>query len=297
LPPIGRPIANTKVYLLDEDLAEVPAGTPGEMYIGGVGVARGYRNQPDLTAQRFIPNPFDAAGGRLFRTGDRAQYLPDGQLAFLGRVDEQIKIRGFRIEPSEIIAVLDDHPSVAQSVVVPREVTPGDLRLVAYVVPNGEPLPTCAGLREFLGARLPDYMLPAMFVRLDTMPLTPNGKVDRAALPVPDAANTILDGAIHAPKTEIEEIVARTVAPLLGLEQVDVEANFFSLGGHSLLGIQLISRLRESLGVELSLRTVFAAPSVVELSAEIERLLCAKLEAMSEDEVERTLNAAGKSSS
>jgi amino acid adenylation domain-containing protein len=297
LPPIGRPIANTKVYLLDEDLAEVPAGTPGEMYIGGVGVARGYRNRPDLTAQRFIPNPFDAAGGRLFRTGDRAQYLPDGQLAFLGRVDEQIKIRGFRIEPSEIIAVLDDHPSVAQSVVVPREVTPGDLRLVAYVVPNGEPLPTCAGLREFLGARLPDYMLPAMFVRLDTMPLTPNGKVDRAALPVPDAANTIVDGAIHAPKTEIEEIVARTVAPLLGLERVDVEANFFSLGGHSLLGIQLISRLRESLGVELSLRTVFAAPSVVELSAEIERLLCAKLEAMSEDEVERTLNAAGKSSS
>jgi len=291
LPPIGKPIANTKVYLLNEDLAEVPAGTSGEMYIGGVGVARGYRNRPDLTAERFITNPFNSGAGRLFRTGDRAQYLTDGQIAFLGRVDEQIKIRGFRIEPSEIIAVLDDHPSVSQSVVVAREVTPGDLRLVAYIVANGEALPTCAGLREFLGARLPDYMLPAMFVKLETIPLTPNGKVDRTALPVPDAANTIGDGAIRGPQTEIEEIVARTVAPLLGLEQVDVEANFFSLGGHSLLGIQLISRLRESLGVELSLRTVFEAPSVLELSAEIERLLCAKLEAMSEDEVERTLNA------
>ena len=261
------------------------------MYIGGVGVARGYRNRSDLTAERFITNPFNSGAGRLFRTGDRAQYLTDGQIAFLGRVDEQIKIRGFRIEPSEIIAVLDDHPSVSQSVVVAREVTPGDLRLVAYIVANGEALPTCAGLREFLGARLPDYMLPAMFVKLETIPLTPNGKVDRTALPVPDAANTIGDGAIRGPQTEIEEIVARTVAPLLGLEQVDVEANFFSLGGHSLLGIQLISRLRESLGVELSLRTVFEAPSVLELSAEIERLLCAKLEAMSEDEVERTLNA------
>jgi amino acid adenylation domain-containing protein len=291
LPPIGRPIANTKVLLLNEDLAQVPAGATGEIYIGGVGVARGYRNRPDLTAERFIPNPFSPEAGRLFRTGDRAQYLPDGQIAFLGRLDEQIKIRGFRIEPSEIIAVLDEHPSVSQSAVLAREATPGDLRLVAYIVAKGAAVPTFTGLREFLGGRLPDYMLPAMFVKLDTMPLTPNGKVDRSALPAPDAANTIGDAVTHAPQTEIEEIVARTLAPLLGVQEVDVEANFFSLGAHSLLGVQLISRLRESIGVDLSLRTVFEAPSVVELSAVIERQLCEKLEAMSEDEVQRTLNA------
>jgi acyl carrier protein len=244
-----------------------------------------------LTAERFIPDPFNPETGRLFRTGDRAQYLPDGQIAFLGRLDEQIKIRGFRIEPSEIIAVLDAHPSVSQSAVVAREATAGDLRLVAYIVLKGESLPAFAELREFLGGRLPDYMLPAMFVKLNTMPLTPNGKVDRSALPAPDASNTIGDTVIHAPQTEVEEIVARTLAPLLGVQEVDVEANFFSLGAHSLLGIQLISRLRESIGVELSLRTLFEAPSVVELSAVIERELCAKLDAMSEDEVQRTLEA------
>jgi amino acid adenylation domain-containing protein len=290
LPPIGRPIANTKVYLLNEDLAEVPPGTAGEIYIGGTGVARGYRNRPDLTAERFIPDPFNPGDRRLFRTGDRAQYLPDGQIAFLGRVDDQIKIRGFRIEPGEIIAVLDEHPAVSQSVVISREAPSGDIRLVAYIVPKSESVPTFASLREFLAGRLPDYMLPAMFVRLDTLPLTPNGKVDRAALPSPDTYNTIGDAVIHKPQTEIEEIVAGTLAPLLGVKEVDVEANFFSMGAHSLLGIQLISRLRESLGVALSLRTLFESPSVAELSAAIEQELCAKLEAMSEDEVQRTLN-------
>lgn len=291
LPPIGRPIANTKVLLLNEDLAEVPVGAAGEICIGGIGVARGYRNRPDLTAERFIADPFDPAAGRLFRTGDRAQYLPDGQIAFLGRLDEQIKIRGFRIEPSEVVAVLDEHPSVSQSVVIAREATPGDMRLVAYFVPKRESLPTFAELREFLGGRLPDYMLPAMFVKLDRIPLTPNGKVDRSSLPAPDSGNTIGDAVIHRPQTEIEEIVARTLAPLLGVQEVDVQANFFSLGAHSLLGIQLISHLREKIGVELSLRTLFDSPSVVELSAAIERELCAKLEAMSEEEVQRTLNA------
>jgi amino acid adenylation domain-containing protein len=291
LPSIGRPIANTKVLLLNGDLAEVPPGTLGEIYIGGVGVARGYRNHPDLTAERFIPDPFEREAGRLFRTGDRAQYLPDGQIVFLGRLDEQIKIRGFRIEPSEIISILDEHPLVSQSVVIARGATsPDDLRLVAYIVPKGDSLPTFAELREFLAGRLPDYMLPAIFAKLDRMPLTPNGKVDRSALPAPDALNTIGDGVIHRPQTEIEEIVAGTLAPLLGVQEVDVKANFFSMGAHSLLGIQLISRLRESLGVDLCLRTLFDAPSVVELSAAIERALCAKLEAMSEDEVQRTLN-------
>jgi amino acid adenylation domain-containing protein len=292
LPPIGRAIDNTQVYLLDETMREVPAGTPGEIYIGGPGVARGYRNRPELTTERFLPNPFD--GTRLFKTGDCAQMLPDGQIAFLGRFDEQIKIRGFRIEPNEIVAALNEHPAVSQSVVVAREITCGDSRLVAYFVPKAGHLATVSELRDFLGARLPAYMVPAMYVTIDAIPLTPNGKVDRAALPAPDASNTLGEDVFHAPQTEVEQVVAGILAPLLGVERVDVEANFFALGGHSLLGIQLISRVRDSMGVELSLRTVFEAPSVAELSTEIERLLCAKLEAMSEEEVQRTLGVAEK---
>lgn len=294
LPSIGRAIANTRAYILDEAMKEVPVGTPGEIYIGGLGVARGYRNRPELTAERFVSNPFEGNSSRLFKTGDCAQVLPDGQLAFLGRFDEQIKIRGFRIEPNEIVAALNDHPAVSQSVVVARELAENDSRLVAYFVPRAGHIATVSELRDFLSARLPAYMVPAMYVTIDAIPLTPNGKVDRAALPAPDAANTLGEDVFHAPRTEVEQAVAGILAPLLGVERVDVEANFFSLGGHSLLGIQLISRVRENLGVELSLRTVFEAPSVVELSAEIERLLCAKLEAMSEEEVQRTLGLAEK---
>jgi surfactin family lipopeptide synthetase A len=294
LPSICRPTANTQVHILDEAMNEVPAGTPGEIYIGGLGVARGYRNRPELTAERFLPNPFDGDGTRLFKTGDCAQVLPDGQLAFLGRFDEQIKIRGFRIEPNEIAAALNEHPAVSQSVIVAREVTCGDSRLVAYLVPKAGHIATVSELRDFLSAKLPAYMVPAMFVSIETIPLTPNGKVDRNALPAPDAANTLGEDVFHAPQTEVEQVVAGILAPLLGVERVDVEANFFALGGHSLLGIQLISRVRDALGVELSLRTVFEAPSVAELSAEIERLLCAKLEAMSEEEVQRTLGVAEK---
>lgn len=298
LPSIGRAIANTRVYILDEAMREVPAGMPGEIYIGGPGVARGYRNRPELTAERFLPNPFDGdANNRFFKTGDCAQVLPDGQIAFLGRFDEQIKIRGFRIEPNEIVAALNEHPAVSQSVVVAREVAEGDSRLVAYFVPRAGHIATVSELRDFLSARLPAYMVPAMYVTLNAVPLTPNGKVDRAALPTPDASNTLGEDVFHAPRTEVEQAVAGILAPLLGVERVDVEANFFSLGGHSLLGIQLISRVRDSLGVELSLRTVFEAPSVAELSAEIERLLCAKLESMSEEEVQRTLGLAEKAQS
>jgi len=292
LPPIGRPIDNSQVYIFDDMMREVAPGTAGEIYIGGLGVARGYRNRPELTEERFLPNPFD--GTRLFKTGDCAQTLPDGQIAFLGRFDEQIKIRGFRIEPNEIVAALNQHPAVSQSVVVAREISGGDSQLVAYFVAKADHLATVSELRAFLGARLPAYMVPAMYVTVDAIPLTPNGKVDRGALPAPNASNTLGEDVFHAPQTEIEQVVAGILAPLLGVERVDVEANFFALGGHSLLGIQLISRVRDSLGVELSLRTVFEAPSVAELSAEIERLLCAKLEAMSEEEVQRTLGAAEK---
>jgi amino acid adenylation domain-containing protein len=294
LPPIGRPITNTQVYILDEAMRAVAVGTPGEIYIGGLGVARGYRNRPELTTERFIPNPCDGDATRLFKTGDCAQTLPDGQIGFLGRFDEQIKIRGFRIEPNEIIAALNQHPAVSQSVVVAREIAEGDSRLVAYFVPCAGHIGTVSELRDFLGARLPAYMVPAMYVTLDAIPLTPNGKVDRAALPVPDVSNTLGEDVFHAPQTEIEQVVAGILAPLLGVHRVDIEANFFALGGHSLLGIQLISRVRDHLGVELSLRTVFEAPSVVELSAEIERLLCAKLESMSDEEVQRTLGLAEK---
>ncbi|HET7624547.1 MAG TPA: non-ribosomal peptide synthetase [Verrucomicrobiae bacterium] len=291
LPPIGRAISNTQIYLLDDSLDPVPIGTPGEIYIGGANVARGYRNRPELTAERFIPNPFNDNSDRLFKTGDLAEQLPDGQFAFLGRLDEQIKIRGFRIEPNEIIAAMNGHPAISQSIVVARENTPDDRRLVAYFVAANASPPALSELRDFLSTRLPAYMVPSVFVTLKSLPLTPNGKVDRAALPEPDAENTLRDQMIHGPRTEIEKIVAGILAPLLGVEMVDVEANFFSLGGHSLLGIQLISRVRDCLGINLSLRTVFEAPRVVDLSAEIERILRAKLEAMSEDEVLRSLNS------
>jgi amino acid adenylation domain-containing protein len=294
LPPIGRAIANTQVYILDEAMQEVPPGTPGEIHIGGIGVARGYRNRPDLTVGRFVPNPFDGGLTRLFKTGDCAQKLPSGELAFLGRFDEQIKIRGFRIEPNEIVAALDEHPAVSQSAVVARQVGDSDSQLVGYFIPGAGRIATVSELRDFLSSRLPAYMVPAIFVTLDAMPLTPNGKVDRAALPAPDASNTLGEDVFHAPQSEVEQIIAGILAPLLGVERVDVQANFFALGGHSLLGIQLISRVRDALGVELSLRTVFEAPSVAELSAEIERLLCAKLEAMSEEEAQRTLGLAEK---
>jgi amino acid adenylation domain-containing protein len=294
LPSIGRPIDNTQIHILDEAMNEVPVGTPGEIYISGLGVARGYRNRPDLTAERFLPNPFHGDETRFFKTGDCAQVLPDGQIAFLGRFDEQIKIRGFRIEPNEIAAALNEHPAISQSVIAAREVTCGDSQLVAYLVPKAGHLATVSELRDFLSARLPAYMVPAIYVTIDAIPLTPNGKVDRGALPAPDVSNMLGEDVFHAPQTEVEQVVAGILAPLLGLERVDVEANFFALGGHSLLGIQLISRVRDALGVELSLRTVFEAPSVAELSAEIERLLCAKLEAMSEEEVQRTLGVAEK---
>ncbi|PYJ76811.1 MAG: non-ribosomal peptide synthetase, partial [Verrucomicrobia bacterium] len=277
LPPIGCPIVNTQVYILDESGKQVPMETAGELHIGGMGVARGYRNRPELTAQRFIPNPFGAKPGeRLFKTGDLARLLSDGQIAFLGRIDEQVKVRGFRVEPNEVTATLNEHPHIQQSVVVAREVAPGDTRLIAYFVAVPQSHPTLGELRDFLGARLPDFMVPATFVRLEKLPLTANGKVDRMSLPAPE-------------DTKLER--------LLELEHVDVDENFFSLGGHSLLGAQLVARLRDTFGIEMPLRVIFEAPSVAELSSEIDRLLVAKVEAMSEKEVQRLLNSMPETSS
>ena len=289
-PSMGRPIANTQIYILDEHLQPVPSGTPGELYIGGVGVGRDYLNRPELTAERFLPNPFaDEPGARLYRTGDLARFLPDGQIAFMGRIDQQIKIRGYRIEPDEIVSVLNGHPAVQTSLVVAREDIPGDKRLVAYIVLVPGICVTASSLGEILAAHLPDYMIPSAFVQLEVLPLTANGKVDRAALPAPDAANTLLDEIVAAPSTPTEKRLVEIVAPLLDLEQIGVDDNFFLLGGSSLMGAQLIMQVTESFGVDLSLRTLFETPTVRLLSAEIERLVLAKLETMSDDEVLRML--------
>jgi amino acid adenylation domain-containing protein len=274
LPSIGRPIANTTIHLLDEHLRPVPPGAPGEIYIGGAGLARGYRGRPDLTAERFVTDPFDAAAGaRLFRTGDLARQLPDGRLAFLGRIDDQIKIRGYRIEPSEIESGLSRHQSVGGVVVIAREDGSGDKRLVAYLVLDPDSQVTPAELRELLRESVPEYMIPAAFVRLDELPLTPNGKVDRAALPAPDGTNLLQDQGQDLPGTATEQRVAEILGELLEVDEIGLDDNFFLLGGHSLLGAQLIARLREAFGVEVGLRTLFEAPTVETLAIEVDRLV------------------------
>ncbi len=272
-PPIGRAIANTRIYLLDEQLSIVPVGEAGEIYIGGAGLARGYRNHPALTAERFVPDPFAGQpGSRLYKTGDLGRFLPDGQVAFLGRADDQIKIRGYRIEPGEISSRLDQHADVRASLIVAREDTPGNKRLVAYVLLKPDADPTYTELRDFLGGFLPEYMLPAAFVRLDAFPLTRHGKIDRTALPAPEPANTLQDEVSDGPRTEIEQRVAQILGELLELEEIGLDDNFFMLGGHSLLGAQLISRLRGAFDVDIGLRTLFEAPTVAALSVEIECL-------------------------
>ena len=285
LPSIGTPIDNIQIYILNEKGQPAPIGEPGEIYLGGAGLARGYRHRPDLTEERFVPNPFGPEGGtRLFRTGDLGRYLPDGQIAFLGRVDEQIKIRGFRIEPAEIVRVLNEHPAVQTSVLIDREVEVGDKCLVAYFVPAAKAQPTHAELRNFIASRLPEYMVPAIFVKLEALPLNPNGKVDRAALPTPNADNTLRDGTFVAPRSPVEERLSTMLASLLHLERVSAHDNFFLLGGHSLLGTQLIARIRDAFGVDLSLHALFDGPTLSQLARRIETLLATKPKAASEDE-------------
>lgn len=272
-PTIGRPIDNVQTYILDDHLNQVPVGTVGELYIGGAGLARGYLNRKDQEAEAFVPNPFSSSPDeRLYRTGDLARYLPDGQIAFVGRTDEQVKIRGYRIEPNEIVSLLNQCPGIRASVVVARADNGGDKRLIAYVVSSDTQL-TQGVLQEHLRAQLPDYMVPAAFVRLDSLPLNSSGKLDRAALPAPTSLNTIADQVYVAPRTAIEKRMVAILAELLGLEKVGVNDNFFFLGGHSLLGTQLIARVRNIFGVELPLRKVFDSPTAAELSDEIERLL------------------------
>ncbi|AVT35245.1 amino acid adenylation domain-containing protein [Plantactinospora sp. BB1] len=259
--PIGRPIANTRTYVLDPWLNPVPVGVPGELYLAGIGLARGYLNRPALTAERFVPDPFGTEpGGRLYRTGDRARYRPDGAIEYLDRMDRQVKIRGLRVEPGEIEAALHTHPSIARAAVVARTEPAAPARLVGYVVAAGLP-PSVADLRGHLLDRLPEHMVPATFVFLESLPLTRSGKVDRAALPEPDDTRPEI-GEFVAPAGPVEEALARIWSDLLRLDRVGAGDSFFALGGDSIRSIQMLSRAREEAGLDLSLRQVFAEPTI-----------------------------------
>ena len=264
-PIVGRPLTNTRAYVLDAGRRPVPPGVVGELYFGGAPVARGYHDRPELTAERFLADPF-VPGSTMYRTGDLARWRPDGTLEFLGRADDQVKIRGFRIELGEIEAVLASHPTVAQAAVIPREDTPGLHRLVGYVVPAGDAAEP-AELRRFLADRLPDYMVPPAYVTLERIPRNTNGKLDKAALPAPD--RTAVAG--RAPRDGREKVLCGLFADLLGLAEIGVDDDFFSLGGHSLLVAKLIVRVREEFGVTIGIRTVFEAPTVAKLAAALGR--------------------------
>jgi amino acid adenylation domain-containing protein len=264
-PPIGTPIANTQIYLLDRYSQPVPVNALGELFIGGICLARGYWNRPDLTAEKFIPNPFsDRPGARLYRTGDLARYLPGGEIEFLGRIDHQVKIRGFRVELGEVETLLGQHPGVREAVVIAREDVMGDKRLVAYVAAEQSPHdgPGVSELRSHLREKLPDYMVPSAFVMLDELPLTPNGKVDRRALPAPTGARPDMEADYVAPRTPVERVVAGIWCELLGLERVGLNDNFFTLGGHSMLATRVVFRLSQALLVDLSLHSLFETPTV-----------------------------------
>jgi amino acid adenylation domain-containing protein len=280
--PLGRPLANTQIYILDEQLQPVPIGVPGELYIGGTGIARGYLNQPELTAKRFIKNPFASEPtARLYKTGDIARYLSNGNLEFLGRVDNQVKIRGFRVELGEIEAVLRQHSDVQEVIVLTTEQDISNQRLVAYIVPNAknrvvnqsQQVTLMKEIRSFCGQKLPDYMIPAAFVFLKALPLTANGKVDRQALPAPDQSRNALATEFVSPRTPTEQIIAEIWTDVLGQEKIGIYDNFFDLGGHSLLATQIISRLRTAFKIDLPVRSLFENPTVITLVERIEGIL------------------------
>jgi amino acid adenylation domain-containing protein len=289
--PIGRPIDNTEIYILDRYLNPTPVGVPGELYIGGVCLARGYLNQVELTAQKFIPNPFSTEGGaRLYRTGDLARYLSDGNIQLLGRCDRQIKIRGFRIEPDEIEARLSQHPDVSECAIALWEER-GDKRLVAYVSPHSEREITVTQLRHFLKERLSDYAIPSQFVILEALPLLPNGKLDRRSLPVPDKLRP-LDVACVMPQTEIEKTLATVWQKVLNLEQIGIHDNFFEVGGHSLLLARIYSRLREIYPINLSMLDLFRYPTISSLAAFLSQTNEEKSSSL--DEIQTEKIASGK---
>ncbi|MEM1393821.1 MAG: amino acid adenylation domain-containing protein [Cyanobacteria bacterium P01_H01_bin.150] len=270
--PIGRPIDNIQIYLLDKYLNPVPIGVTGEVYIGGVGVARCYLNRPDLSAEKFIPNPFSTEATRLYKTGDLARYLPSGDIEYIGRIDNQVKVRGFRIELGEIEAVVSEHPAVREAVVLVREDSLDFQRIVAYVVPQKEQTLVISELRSFLESKLPNYMLPAAFVTLEALPLTPNGKVDRKALSARELTQVSSSNIVPA-STPIENLLAGIWAEVLGIEKVGINNNFFELGGHSLIATRVISQIRQVFQLELPLRSLFEKPTIAGLAKEIEKAI------------------------
>jgi amino acid adenylation domain-containing protein len=266
-PPIGRPIANKQVYVLDSYLQPVPIGVSGELYIGGIGLARGYWDRPGLTAESFVPNPFSShPGARMYRTGDLAKFLPNGNIRFLGRMDQQVKIRGFRVELEGIETTLTQHPAVQQAVLAVGEDTPGDQRLTAYFVPSQGAGPAHEDLRHFLQERLPDYMVPSAYVLLDGLPLTANGKLDRNALPPPDWSRSATAHNYVPPRKPIEKVLAEIWTEVLGVEQVGIYDSFFDLGGHSLRATQIISRIEAALRANVPLSSFLRAPTVAQLA-------------------------------
>ncbi|MGZ3458973.1 MAG: non-ribosomal peptide synthetase, partial [Archangium sp.] len=299
--PIGRPISNTFLRILDSHLQPVPTGVPGELFIGGIQVGRGYLSRPELTAERFLPDPFSPLpGARLYRTGDKARWLADGNIEYLGRLDFQVKVRGLRIELGEIEAALEQHPQVRQAVVAVREDVPGDKRLVAYVVPpSAEQPPPATDLRDFLKRKLPEYMVPSAFVPLEALPLNSSGKVDRKALPAPDGA--LASAAEYvAPRNDTEQRLASLWCEVLRVERVGLHDNFFTLGGHSLLAIQAITLVRQRFQVELPLQDFFEAPTVAGLALNILKLtaqvdltelesMMAQLDQLDDEEVQKLL--------
>jgi len=276
---IGRPIANTQIYILDSHLHPVPVGVTGEIYISGEGIARGYLNQPAITSEKFIPHPFSQKPGmRLYKTGDLARYLSDGNIEFLGRIDNQVKIRGFRIELGEIEALLNQHPEVKETVVIAREDVAGNKRLVAYVVPQPKSAITVNELRDYLKDKLPDFMLPSAVVLLKELPLSPNGKVDRKALPAPEEVRADLIGEFVPPRTPVEEKLTQIWAEVLKVEKVGIYDNFFELGGHSLLTTQLLAKVKEAFNLDISLRSLLEKPTVAGLAENIDQVCQTEVE-------------------
>ena len=283
--PIGRPISGARVFVVDRVLQPAPPGAAGELLIGGAGLSRGYLGRPDLTAAAFVPDPFTGEpGARLYRSGDLVRFRPGGVLEFLGRVDAQVKVRGFRIEPGEIESILGTHPALRAAAVAAD-----DARLVAWLVAEGSEPPTTTELRRFLADRLPEHMIPAVFVPLESFPLTPSGKVDRRALPRPEGDRPRLEKEYVPPASEVEEALAAIWAEALGVPRVGVQDNFFELGGHSLLATQVVARIREHLQVDLPLIALFQMPTVEQLAMAVEEAILDKLEALPDAEVQALL--------
>jgi acyl-coenzyme A synthetase/AMP-(fatty) acid ligase/acyl carrier protein len=297
LPSIGRPIFNSSIYLLDENLNPTAIGAPGELYIGGIGLGRGYWRRPDLTSERFLPDPFSPASGScMYKSGDLARFRTNGLIEFLGRIDHQVKIRGFRIELGEIESVLARHESVRQAVVLVREVQPGNKQLVAYIIPRQETAFSSEVLRGYLRNQLPDYMTPSIFVSIDQLPLTPNGKLDRRRLPEPE-----LNDSFVPAHTDAERVVTNIWASVLKVDQVGIRDNFFELGGHSLRATQSVSQMRQVFGMDFPLTLLFQNPTIEGLIAAMSQLKGSRdiieniaaqwieIESLSEEEVKARL--------